>query len=252
MFSIVLLVLGLASLGVTLWTLRQWQATRSALVLFVLLPLAAAPYEALVAGLGRFVGPGNGLRDVAGLPILWWAFTLPLALFTFATLCRRLGFRWARIDWGHGIVCIGAVVLLLWELPRVFGTRRIAPACWADVVHYVPAVPPGQLCAGAMPPGASPAAAWLTPWIVFGAFAAAGAGLAVTRRWPWLAVGCGLGLVLLALPTAVVGPVPAYAGRALCLWAMAVTAVRYADLPPLAGGAGTNPAAGGSTGGAAG
>jgi hypothetical protein len=245
MYSIVLLVVGAAALAVTLWTLRQWQLTRSAIILFVLLPLAATPYEVLVAGLGRFIGPGDRLRDLAGLPILWWSLTLPLALFSFATICRRLGFWWARIDWGHGIVCIGAVVLMLWELPRVFGTKRIWPACWQDVVHYTPVVPAGQLCPGAAVPGESPAAVWLTQWIVLGAFAGLGAGLATGRRWPWLAVGAFPALLLLLLPAEVVGPVPAYVGRALGLAAMALAAVRYADLPPLetpdrpAAGAGT-------------
>lgn len=233
MYSLLLLLVGGAGLAVTLWTLRCWQQTRSGLILFVLLPLAAAPYEVLVAGLGRFIGVSDQLRDLAGLPILWWSLTLPLSLFTFATLCRRLGFWWARIDWGHGIVCIGAVVLLFWELPRIFGTKRIWAACWQDVVHYVPAVPAGQLCAGTPPPGGSPAATWVAQWIVFGAFAGLGLGLAATRRWPWLAVGAGMGLALMLLPPATVGPVPAYVGRSVGLAAMAIAAVRFAGLPPL-------------------
>lgn len=238
MYSVLLLILAAVNLAVTLWVFRRWRQTGSGLILFVLLPLAAAPYETLVAGLGRFIGVGDPLRDLAGFPILWWTLTLPLALFTFATLCRRLGFWWARIDWGHGLVCIGAVILLLWELQRVFGMKRIWPACWQDVVHYVPVVPAGQLCAGAPLPGDSPAATWLAPWIVFGAFAAAGAGLAVTRRWPWLALGTGLGLALQLLPPAGAGPLPAYLGRSLCLWAMAAAAVRYAHLESPADGDG--------------
>jgi len=237
MYSLFLLLLAAANLVVTLWVFRRWQQTRSGLILFVLLPLAAAPYETLVAGLGRFIGVGDQLRDLAGFPIFWWAFTLPLALFTFATLCRRLGFWWARIDWGHGLVCIGAVVLLLWELPRVYGTKRIWAGCWQDVVFYVPVVPPGQLCAGAGEPGDSPAAVWLAPWIVFGAFAATGIALWITRRWPWLALLAGGGLALLLVPATVAGPLPGFLGRSLCLWGMAVAAVHYAHLMSPGGGA---------------
>jgi hypothetical protein len=242
MYSLLLLALGVALLALTAWTWWQWRTTGAGIVLFVLLPLAGSAWEALVAGSGRFTGPGDGLRDSAGLTVLWWSFTLPLALFTFATVSRRLRFAWARIDWGHGLVCIGAVVLLFAELPRMFGSKRIWPVCWQDVVAYAPVVPPGQLCAGAPLPGESPAATWLAPWIVFGAFAALGVGLAVTRRWPWLAVGTGAGLALLALPPAWVGPVPAIAGRGLALAAMALAAVRYAGLPPLDApdGPGTN------------
>ncbi len=39
MYSVLLLVLAFAALGMAFWTFRQWQATRSGLILFVLLPL---------------------------------------------------------------------------------------------------------------------------------------------------------------------------------------------------------------------
>jgi hypothetical protein len=241
MYSVLLLALGILNLGVALWLFRHWQQGRSAIVLFVLLAMAASPWEVLVAGLGRFIGTGETLRDLAGLPVLWWTLTLPLALFSLATLCRRLGFRWALIDWGHGLVCIGAVLLLLWELPRVFGTKQVFAGCWQDVVYYAPVLPPGQVCPGTPPPGPSPAATWLAPWIVFGAFAAAGIGLAVTRRWPWLALGGIAGCALLALPPAAAGPIPALLGRSLVFWAMAAATVRYAGAASVAGTvAGTN------------
>ena len=48
-------------------------------------------------------------------PLLVWVvgiFAFPLTLFTHATLSRRIGFAWARIDWGHGTLCLIAVALL--------------------------------------------------------------------------------------------------------------------------------------------
>ncbi len=211
MYSVLLLVLAVAALGVTLWTFRHWQATRSGLILFVLLPLPALPYELFVAGIGRWLGPGQTLLELSGLPILWWTLTLPLALFSVATLCRRVGFSWARLDWGHGAVCIVAVVLLLWKLPVIFTIKQLRLASWEDTVRYVPAVP-------VVP---------LSLWLVFGAFMLTGLGLWRRERWPWLALPLAVALLLLALPGAVAGPIPAYLGKVVGFAGIAGAAVHY-------------------------
>jgi len=211
MYSVVLLLLAVVALGSTIWTFYQWRETRSALILFVLLPMPAVPYELFVAGSGRWLRAGQTLLDLSGLPIFWWTLTLPLALFSFATLCRRVGFAWARIDWGHGAVCIAAVVLLFWKLPAVFTIKQLHLAAWEDVIRYVPAAPE-------LP---------LSLWVVFGAFLLAGLGLWRQERWPWLALPVALALVLLALPVPVTGPLPAYFGKALGFMGIAGASVKY-------------------------
>ena len=211
MYSVLLLVLAIAALGITLWTFRHWHATRSGLILFVLLPLPALPYELFVTGLGRWLGAGQTLLELSGLPIFWWTLTLPLALFSVATLCRRVGFSWAQIDWGHGAVCIAAVLLLFWKLPAVLTIKQLHLASWEDIIRYVPAPP-------AVP---------LSLWVVFGAFTLTGFGLWRRERWPWLALLLVVALLLLALPVAVVGPIPAYLGKVLGFAGMAGTAVHY-------------------------
>jgi len=211
MYSVLLLLLAVVALGGTLWTFHHWRATRSPLILFVLLPMPALPYELFVAGLGRWLGSGQTLLELSGLPIFWWTLTLPLALFSFATLCRRVGFSWAQIDWGHGAVCIAAVVLLLWKLPGIFTIKQLQLAAWEDIVRYVPAAP-------GVP---------LSLWLVFGAFLLAGLGLWRRERWPWLALPLAVALALLALPGVVTGPVPAYVGKVLGFIGIAGAAVKY-------------------------
>lgn len=211
MYSVLLLVLAFTTLGLALWTFRQWQTTRSALILFVLLPLPALPYELFVAGLGHWLKPGQTLLELSGLPILWWTLTLPLALFSVATLCRRVGFSWARIDWGHGFVCIAAVLLLLWKLPAIFTIKQLQPAFWQDTVRYVPVEPTVPL----------------TLWLVFTAFTLTGLGLWHREHWPWLALPLLGALVLLGLPPTVVGPIPTYLAKVLGFAGIAGAAVHY-------------------------
>lgn len=227
MYSWLLLVLALPMLGLLLWTFRQWQVTHSGLMLFVLLPLAAVPVELLVVGTGRWLGPGQALLELSGIPILWWTLTLPLALFSLATLCRRIGFAWAQIDWGHGAVCLGAVALLLWKLPTMLTIKHLDPACWQDTLRYVRTVLPAETCVpGEAAVGAGPGLP-LALWVVFGAFAATGAGLWRHERWPWLVWPLILALALLAMPAELVGPLPAYIGKALGFAGLALTVVHY-------------------------
>jgi hypothetical protein len=227
MYSVLLLVLAVSALGLSLWTFRQWQLTRSGLILFVLLPLPALPWELLVVGIGRWLGPTQTLLELSGLPILWWTLTLPLALFSVATLGRRVGFAWAQIDWGHGAVCIGAVLLLLWQLPTIFSIKLLHPACWRDTVRYVPGLPAAEACEAGQAGIGATAAVPLSLWVVFVAFALTGIGLWRREGWPWLALPLAVALLLLGLPASLVGPIPAYLGKAIGFAAMAVAAVHY-------------------------
>lgn len=194
MYSPLLLLLAGASLAVTLWAFRQWQLSRSAMILFVLLPLAALPVELLFAGLGE---------QNRALPLIWARISLPLSLFALATLCRRVGFAWAKIDWGHGAMCILAVLMLIYEL---IGLPRI---------------------------GTQPAAISIVAWLVFAIYLACGVGLWRAQGWPWLLAGMLPGVLLLLLPLSVAGPLPAGLGKLLVYSAMAVTMVHFTRLYPV-------------------
>lgn len=228
MYSILLLLIAAAGAGVALRGLLAWQGSRSTLLLFCLASLVAAVLETLIAGLGHWVGAGRQLLDLYALPILVATFAWPLSLFTLATLSRRLGFAWARIDWGHGAVCLLAVALLLYSLPNVLKLRSLYPACWQDVVWYQRAVPAELACRGETPP-VTAAGAPLVLAAVLIAYSGLGVGLWRQQRWPWLLVAMGTGMACMLLPAGW-GPVPWYLGLILCFSAIAWETVRDAAL----------------------
>ena len=129
--------------------------------------------------------------------------TLPLSLFSLATLCRRVGFAWAKIDWGHGALCILAVLMLIYQLPGVLKFDM------------------------------QPAAIPVVTWLVFAMYLACGAGLWLRERWPWLLAGMLPGVLLLLVPPGIAGPLPLYLGKVLTLAAMTVTMVYFTRLFPV-------------------
>lgn len=227
MFSIFLLMLAAAGTWLAAGGLLAWRHSRSNLVLFSLAALAAVVIETLVAGAGRWLGAGDRLRDLYAFPILIAAFAWPLTLFTLATLSRRLGFAWARIDWGHGAVCLLAVALLVYNLRNLFSLRQLDPACWRDVVWYLRSVPQGMACPGDVPLHQGPWPADLV--VVLLAWLGLGAGLWRRRGWPWLFAALLGGAGLLLLP-AQWGPVPWYLGLNLVFAAIALETLRHAGV----------------------
>ena len=202
MYSLLVLLLAGAGLVVTLWAFLQWQATRSAMILFVLLPMAALSLELLVTGLAHWLRADRPVGGLQAIPLLVTQITVPLSLFSLATLCRRAGFAWAKIDWGHGAVCILAVLLLIWRLPGALRTTATQPAAISVV-----------------------------DWLVFALYLACGLGLWRRQHWPWLLAGMVTGMVL--LPLSVASPLPAWLGRLLILSAMTVTMVHFTHLFPV-------------------
>lgn len=203
MYSLLVLLLAGAGLALALWAFLQWQLSRSAMILFVLLPLAALPIELLAAGLRLWSGADESARGLGTLALRWAHLTLPLSLFSLATLCRRVGFAWAKIDWGHGALCILAVLMLIYQLPGVLKVR------------------------------VQPAAVPVVSWLVFAMYLACGAGLWLRQRWLWLLAGMLPGVLLLLVPPGVAGPLPLYLGKLLILAAMTVTMVHFTRLFPV-------------------
>ena len=202
MYSLLVLLLTGVSLAIALWAFLQWQLSRSAMILFVLLPLAALPIELLAAGIGLWRGTGESARGLGTLALKLGQLTLPLSLFALATLCRRVGFAWAKIDWGHGSVCILAVLMLIYQLP------------------------------GMLKFTVQPAAIPVVAWVVFAMFLACGVGLWRVQRWPWLLAGMLPGVLLLLVPVSVAGPLLLYLGKVLIFAAMTVTMVNFTRLYP--------------------
>lgn len=230
-YSNLLLALALADAAIATRVFIEWARSRRILLLFVLGAVLAVTLDVFLAAIGGRIGPGDRLRDLYALPLLLATFSLPLSLFTVATLCRRLDFPWARPDWSHGGLCLLATALLLFELRNLLGLRAIVPACWQDVVWYVRSVPAGLACAAA--PG-TPAATGILQWpiaavLVLAGWLAFALGLWRHRQQRWPALALLGGLLLLLLPAAL-GPVPELLGESLCFAAIGLAVTRYAGV----------------------
>jgi hypothetical protein len=233
MYSWVVLLLAAINLGVCLSGFLAWQRSRSTLLLFNVVTLATVALNMLITGIGHWLGVGPHLRDLYGLPMLVATLALPLTLFTFATISRNSGFAWARIDWGHGAVCLFAVALLIYSLPDILTLKLVAPACWHDLVWYQRDRVTSLRCAGA--PSADHVAAPLplALWAVLMAYLGLGVGLWWREGWPLLLAGMGPGVALLLLPREW-GPMARFTGETLCFCAIVVVAARNAQRHPRA------------------
>lgn len=230
MYSALVLVIAAVTAGVFARAALAWLRLRGNLLLFNVAALGAVVLTLALAGAGRWIGPGEQLRDLHALPALVAAVAWPLSLFTFATLARRLGYGWARIDWGHGAVCLLAVALLGWSLYGLGSLKAMAPACWQDVVWYLRAVPRPLACGPESIGGSAPPVVLAA---VLAAYLGLGVGLWRRQGWPVLAALMVPGVALQLLPAAW-GPLPGFLGLALCFSGIALVAVRHAALfaPP--------------------
>lgn len=231
MFSILILLMVAAASGAAVWAFLEWQKTRSMTLLFNMGVLLTALLHCLFAGMGHWVGVGTELRGYYVLPLLLGIVALPFSLFTFAGISRASGFAWAKIDWGHGIVDIVAVALLLWSLPRIMGIEALGPGCWRDVIWYAYEISPSMSCEASPSAAGVPASLFAVSLSVLAAYLGLGAGLWWRQRWPWLLVGMVAGIMLLALP-ADWGPLPQFAGELVCAVAIVAVAVRHVRLHP--------------------
>ena len=230
MFSLVLLAAALLGFAVMARVLMVWRKHPSNLLLFTVIALGGVALQTLLAGLGRQLGAGAELRDWYAIPSLISVFAVPFTLFTHATLCRRIGFAWARIDWGHGTLCLIAVALLINGLREVPVLRLLQPGCWQDVVWYQHAVATDLLCAGAD----AGAALSLPPLALLVAMAAwAGLGLGMRQQRPGYAAAMTVAIGLLALAPLIdawVGPLAWFVGQLLGFAAIAVLSADFALL----------------------
>ncbi len=228
MYSWILIAAAIAGIAAAMRGLLAWQRQPSNLLLFTLIALAAAIVSTLLAGLGASVGRGDALREWWAVPTLLGIFALPLTLFTHATLSRRIGFAWARIDWGHGTLCLIAVALLLNGLREIPALQALQPACWKDVIWYQHAVPAAFQCVGADAGPALPLPP-LSLLAVLGAWTGLGLGLGLRRQRPGFALTIAVALLLVAA-AAVAGPLLWFIGQLTAFAAIALLTASYAGL----------------------
>ena len=86
MYSLLVLLLAGAGLVVTLWAFLQWQATRSVMILFVLLPMAALSLELLVTGLAHWLRADRPVGGLQAIPLLVTQITVPWETLLLSTV----------------------------------------------------------------------------------------------------------------------------------------------------------------------
>jgi hypothetical protein len=213
--------------ALVIWILRQWLTHRHAvlaLIVFLTLPL---PYDTGLVAAGRWIGEGDLLESLSGPRFMLFNLSLPLIMILSAGLARLAGVAWLQPKGVMGAVCLVASGFIVADWRGILTFPDLYPACWEDTLRYVPSVLPQQACgpgqAGINAPGAFPAAALPALPMLF----ISGALVWWQGRWPWMLVGTIVAFVCLGLPPSRVGPIPGFAGDAINMLALAVTAAHF-------------------------
>lgn len=89
-----------------------YQSKRSSYALLLLIVTAGLAYDALIIGLGRFIGEGELLKALnAGRYIVHGLATPFIIIFGFGAL-RNAGVQWAQSRTTHIIVCVFTTLLI--------------------------------------------------------------------------------------------------------------------------------------------
>lgn len=232
MYSYLILGLALANLALLAWTLSCWWRHRHPVLLVLACLVMILPFDATVVGAGRWLGEGAFLEVLNGIRFRLLALSLPVLLVVAMVVARLGALRWAQGTWlVPASVLLGAAFILLdWQ--DIFQSPSLHPACWQDVLRYLPSVPADQACRpgqGGVELGVRlpPAAFVVLPVLVL-----TGIHLWWKRRWPWLFWGSVTLFLLPGLAAAGAGPLPGFLGDTLGLGALVATALHFIGHPP--------------------
>lgn len=232
MHSFLILGLALANLALLAWTLACWWQHRHPVLLVLAFLVMILPFDAAVVGVGRWLGEGALLEVLNGVRFRLLGLSLPVLLVVAMVVARLGALRWAQGTWlVPASVMLGAVFILLdWQ--DIFRTPDLHPACWQDVLRYLPSVPADQACRPGQ--GGVELAVRLPPaaFLALPALVLTGIHLWWKRRWPWLFWGGVALFVLPGLAAAGAGPLPGFLGDTLGLTALVATAVHFIGRPP--------------------
>ena len=112
MLTILFIVLAVAFAYQTWRSVGIYQSKRSSYVLLLLIVTAGLTYDALIIGLGRFIGEGELLKALnAGRYIVHGIATPFIIIFGFGVL-RNAGVKWAQSRTAHILVCVFTTLLI--------------------------------------------------------------------------------------------------------------------------------------------
>ncbi len=202
MLSYTFLLYAAVHVVILVWGWMAWpRAGRPIALTILLFGNTLLWYDNFRIGMGRFIGEGDLLYNMAVPAFLWHWSMLPLFVIVAGSIARMADLPWARSKVVMGAFCVVAVALFAKDLPYVLGmifggagplpVVELGPACIADTLRYTTKVSPSQFCgpdAQILQNGPSALPAILMNFIMVGV----GIALWIQRGWKWLVIGPGL------------------------------------------------------------
>ncbi len=202
MLSWIFLVFAAIHVALLVWGWRAWgPAGRPVALTILLFGNTLLWYDNFRIGIGRFLGEGAVLYNLAVPAFVWHWTLLPLFVIVAGSIARLADLTWARNRLVMGLFCLVAVGLIALDFPYTVGLLfgevgpfpavELRAACIADTLRYSTKVSASQLCgpeAAVFANGPSPLPAILMNIIMV----AVGIALWIRHGWKWLAVGPGL------------------------------------------------------------
>ena len=222
-----LLVIAGLELVLFLWALRAFRGDRTNYPLLIITVMLSLQWvDALIFGIGSWVGEGNLLELLNRLRTLWFFVTSPLLLLASVLILKNARFAWLQSKTLVGVVALICLVYMVMDGYAV-GQADFYPACAADTLRYVMKVAPDQVCAGdeLLPVDGHFSLMLL---VSTAAVILAGLVLAIWRSWPWLVIMSGVFILgFIFVPTEVVGPFLSFPLDGLMSATIVLTTIRF-------------------------
>ena len=204
--SYFMLLLGVLELALFLWAFSKWRQQKNNIpLLLVTIMLSVQWFDALVFGMGRWIGIGDALENLSRIRITWFWLTSPFLLIASILVLRNARFAWFQSNILLGIILVISAFYMATDGYAAL-TSEYYPACAADTIRYVLKVDPTQVCPGYELPDTE---GYFSPMLIGSTAAIITMALTlwIWRGWPWLGVMSILfifGFVL--MPVEVAGP----------------------------------------------
>ena len=225
--SYFMVVLAFALLALFVWAFRSWLRQRNNIALLLITIMLSLQWaDALIFGLGRWIGEGELLELLSRLRTTWFFLTSPLLLILCVLVLRNARFAWLQSNLLLAGIVLVSVIYMVMDAVAVF-SADFYPACAADTLRYVMKVPTDQIC----PDDEMLAADGYFSLMLIASTAAVlitGLVLWVWRGWYWLGAASILffgGFVL--MPTDIVGPFLQFPLDGLMTAAIVLTTMRF-------------------------
>ncbi|MGB3192345.1 MAG: hypothetical protein WBB43_23305 [Limnoraphis sp.] len=214
MNNILLIIYPLGHLSIALmewvlldWGIRLWR--QSSIVAIIVLPLllASTSYDNLILAMGNLIGTGDLLKSLSMIRFLLHYLIVPLFIVIGVELAHRAGAAWATtivrvLSWVIAFVLAGVDVI------TNYIKLEIEPTSFAGIWRYTPT----NLSS---PP--------IITIVVSLFMVLIGIGIWIRLKWSWLFVGALIALIGNALPSSLVGNLPASASELIMAFSLLLT-----------------------------